>query len=48
MTADQIKRTLNEARDKLREGWQDSLPDDIQRDLERIYDELKWIIEDIE
>jgi len=38
---------IEQARELIRKAWTDDLPDDIQRDLERIYDDLKWIAEDL-
>lgn len=47
MTNEQVKQKLEQARELIREAWVDSLPQDIQNDLEKIYDDLKWIGEDI-
>lgn len=48
MTNAQAKQKLEQARELIREAWLDSLPQDIQSDLEKVYDDLKWIAEDIE
>lgn len=42
------QKALEQAREIIRSVWTDDLAQDIQNDLERIYDELKWISEDLE
>lgn len=42
------QKALERAREIIRSVWTDELPQDIQSDLERIYDDLKWISEDIQ
>jgi hypothetical protein len=44
----QKQRTLEQARELIRSVWTDDLPQDIQDDLQKVYEELKWIAEDIE
>lgn len=48
MTNAQAKQKLEQARELIREAWLDSLPQDIQDDLQKIYNELRYIAEDIE
>lgn len=47
MTNAQAKIKLEQAREMIREAWLDTLPEDIQADIEKIYNELKYIAEDI-
>lgn len=42
------QKTLEQARELIRSVWTDDLPQDIQDDLEKIYNELRYISEDIE
>jgi hypothetical protein len=42
------QQTLEQARELIRSVWTDDLPQDIQDDLQKVYEELKWIAEDIE
>lgn len=42
------QRKLEQARELIRSVWTDDLAQDIQDDLQKIYDDLKWIAEDIE
>lgn len=42
------QRKLEQARELIRSVWTDDLAQDIQDDLAKIYDELKWIAEDLE
>jgi hypothetical protein len=44
----QKQRTLEQARELIRSVWTDDLPQDIQDDLQKVYEELKWIAEDVE
>lgn len=38
---------LEQARELIRSVWTDDLPHDIQEDLSKIYDELRWIAEEL-
>jgi hypothetical protein len=42
------QRKLEQARELIRSVWTDDLAQDIQDDLQKIYDDLRWIAEDIE
>lgn len=41
------QRKLEMARELIREVWTDDLPEDIQKELEQVYDDLRWISEDL-
>ena len=41
------QRAIEQARELIRSAWTDDLPMDIQKDLENIYNELKFIAEEL-
>jgi hypothetical protein len=41
------QKLLEQARELIRSAWTDELPQDIQNDLGKIYEELKWLADDL-
>ena len=41
------QKLIEQARELIRQAWTDDLEQDLQNDLEQIYNDLKWISEDL-